>query len=229
MIVVIQCAGKKLLEAGRLRTLDGRPVKFVGDPASAPSAANLLYARPDDQSDRDGSWREVLIEYNQRKGESNPLGLLPAIQLYANGAYRQLAVAFGVNNVFVLSAGWGLIRGSFLTPDYDITFSKGAGVDPWTRRRRDDRYADFMMLPPETTEPVIFIGGKEYQLLFARLTSNVRAPRTVFYNSAEALEVPGCRTVRFLTTRRTNWQYSCAAALARGELGPFESRPTTWT
>jgi hypothetical protein len=33
---------------------------------------------------------------------------------------------FGLENVYVLSASWGLIRADFLTPYYDITFSSSA-------------------------------------------------------------------------------------------------------
>jgi hypothetical protein len=38
----------------------------------------------------------------------------------------RLVEKFGIEKVFILSAGWGLIRADFLTPNYDITFSGSA-------------------------------------------------------------------------------------------------------
>lgn len=120
MIAVIQCAASKRSDAGRLRTAHGVPVEFVADPQAAPADPSRTYARPDDLSDNRTSWRQLLVAYNQEPG-SNPLGLYPAYQLYENRAYGRLVDSFGLSNVYVLSAGWGLIRADFLTPHYDIT------------------------------------------------------------------------------------------------------------
>jgi hypothetical protein len=124
MIVVIQCAASKRPDAGHLVTANGKPVDFVADPEAAPADASHVYARPDDFSDT-GVWRTVLSRYKQQPG-GNPLGLYPAYQLYENKVYRGLVERFGVQNVFILSACWGLIRADFLTPSYDITFSPSA-------------------------------------------------------------------------------------------------------
>ena len=86
MIVVIQCAAKKRAEAGFLRTKDGKKVLFVGDPAAAPPSDALLYARPDDLSDGDVTWRDALLQYNHNAG-SNELRLCRAGELYANPTY----------------------------------------------------------------------------------------------------------------------------------------------
>ncbi|BAU49572.1 hypothetical protein SVA_3024 [Sulfurifustis variabilis] len=45
-----------------------------------------------------------------------------------------------VRDVFILSAGWGLIGAAFLTPVYDITFSNSA--DDYKRRRRRNQFDD---------------------------------------------------------------------------------------
>jgi hypothetical protein len=87
VIVVIQCAGSKRHDAGFLRTRDGRPVSFVAHPEFAPPAAACVYARPDGASDVGGTWREQLLAYNASPG-NNPLGLLPAFELYENDIYR---------------------------------------------------------------------------------------------------------------------------------------------
>ena len=83
MIVVIQCAATKRPNAGRLVSAGGRPVVFVAEPESAPADSTAIYARPDDLSDSGKSWRDVLLEYNERAGD-NPLRLYPAYQLYQN-------------------------------------------------------------------------------------------------------------------------------------------------
>ena len=90
----------------------------------------------------------------------NPFGLLPALDLYENPAYGRLAAEFGIDSTYILSAGWDLIAGSFLTPDYDITFSQSA--DGYKRRRPCDLYRDLCMLSLDTWEPIYFFGGKDY-------------------------------------------------------------------
>ena len=41
----------------------------------------------------------------------------------------------GLDRLYILSAGWGLIPGDFLTPNYDITFSAAQNVQRFKRRR----------------------------------------------------------------------------------------------
>lgn len=215
MIVVVQCAARKREEAGFMRTTDGGPVLFVADPSSAPISSTHRYARPDDIRLNGQSWRDLLLEYNLQTGE-NPLKLLRAIDLYSNPTYLRLASEVGITKTYVLSAGWGLIRSDFLTPDYDITFS--ASAEPYKRRKKTDVYRDFRMVPSDTDAPIIFFGGKDYVPLFCDLTQSVRTRRTVFYNSDRAPDAPGCSLVRFKTSTRTNWHYECANAFLAGDL-----------
>ncbi len=65
-------------------------------------------------------------------------------------------------------------------------------------------------------EPITFLGGKDYVPLFCRLTQSCRGERQVHYSSAKAADAPGCKLVRFITTQRTNWHYSCAEQLVGG-------------
>jgi hypothetical protein len=125
MIVVIQCAASKAPNAGHLVTADGKSVTFVAHPEIAPRNEDHVYARPDDDAGEGKPWREVLLAYN-REPNTNPLLLLPAYRLYENPIYGSLVERLGIENVYILSAGWGLIRSDFLTPDYDITFSQSA-------------------------------------------------------------------------------------------------------
>ena len=217
MIVVIQCAAKKRSSAGFLKTKDGRPVHFVGDPAAAPGSGSMAYARPDDMSDFGVSWRDVLLDYNRNPG-NNPLGLCRASDLYSNPIYRRIVDRIGEEKTYILSAGWGLINASFLTPNYDITFSVLDAANRYKRRRKIDVYLDERALPASSEEPVFFFGGKEYVPLFCKLTSEVGVKRTVFYNSEVEPVAPGCSIERFVTTTRTNWQNECASAFFDGKI-----------
>ena len=149
MIVVIQCAASKKPDAGYLQRRDGRKVLFVADPQNAPVDTPYAYARPDDIADTGRSWRDELLRCNDAPG-NNPLGLLPAWQLYENETYALLAERYGKDRLYILTAGWGLIAADFLTPKYDITFS--AQADGFKRRSKKDRYNDLCMLPVDTEE-----------------------------------------------------------------------------
>lgn len=216
MIVVIQCAGAKHSDAGFLRRGDGKRVKFVAHPEWAPTDPDCAYAHPDDIADTGRSWRDELRNYNDSP-RGNPLGLLPAWRLYRNRTYELLAERLGSDRLFILSAGWGLIRADFLTPQYDITFSSSA--DRYKRRFKRDCYQDLRMLPEETEGPIVFFVGKAYQSLAMELTRGTEAEKWLFYNSKAAPEAPGCSVRRYLTKIRTNWQYCCARDFIDGRVG----------
>lgn len=214
MIVVIQCAASKRPHAGHFVTDDGKLVDFVAHPEIAPPVqGNRIYARPDDIPENGISWRKQLLNYN-KVSHHNPLRLCAAFQLYENETYELLVNHFGVEGVYILSAGWGLIRSDCMIPYYDITFSQSA--DSYKRRRKTDRYDDCCMLPDQITDRIVFIGGKDYLPLFCDLTKGRR--RTAFFNSAIIPQFGDCEFKRFETTRRTNWHYECANAMIEGRL-----------
>jgi hypothetical protein len=216
MKIVIQCAAGKRRDAGHLVASSGKAVDFVAHPQIAPRDSDREYARPDDLQEDGTSWRQYLVKYNDDPGE-NPLRLYRAYDLYENSTYRRLVDRFGLGNVYILSAGWGLIRADFLTPYYDITFSPSA--DAYKRRRhRADRYDDFRMLSNATGQDIVFFGGKDYVPLFCSLTDTIRNKKVVFFNSATVPQFQGCTFKRFETTTRTNWHYECANALIDGTI-----------
>ena len=222
MIVVIQCAASKNPCAGRFKMEGGRPIMFVADPKKAPTDNEIVYKRPDDRSDSGLSYREELVKYNCRPGD-NPLGLLSAWKLYSNPVYAELVNTFCAQNVFILSAGWGLIPADFLIPDYDITFSNKAKCDnAYKRRRRNDAFMDLSMLPADRTGPIVFLGGKDYVPLFCCLTEGAKSERIIFYrcgeNSDNPPTAPRCKLLRFETRTQTNWHYECAKALMQGKI-----------
>ena len=229
-----------------MRLADGRPVVFVAQPEFAPERDGVVYARPDDVAETGRSWREELVIYNQQhnsdvadiplgrhvragldadpidrspSSDANPHGLLPAWLLYKNKTYRLLADTFGPRNLYIFSAGWGLVRSDFMIPNYDITLSPNAtGPDKYKRRRKDDRYDDFAMLPADPASPVIFLGSKAYVPLFCQLTDSCSAHRIIFHNSKVPPEAPDCEIRKYDIPKKTDWHYDAAKALAEGRV-----------
>lgn len=223
MIVVIQCAARKRANAGHLVSKEGRKIMFVADPGRAPESESVVYRRPDDLESPGRSYRDVLVEYNQREREENPLDLLPAWKLYENQVYASLAEKFGTDNLYILSAGWGLIEAEFLTPNYDITVSTNVSLkskNGYKRRcKRDSVYKDYSMIPRDVSSHVVFLGGKDYVRLFWELTAGI-ARRTIFHKSCSPPSVPDCTvpdcTFKRYETSTRNWHYECARALIDG-------------
>ena len=223
MKIVIQCAASKnpSQPGAGFRTTNDRVVRFVAHPNLAPLTEKYAYAHPDELSDGSQTWRERLTDYNMnynKEGSPNPLHLMPAYQLYANTVYRNLVLKFGLEQVFIFSAGWGLITAGFLTPDYDITFSHAKNVLPYCRRNKHDIYSDICLLPDDG-DSIVFLGGNDYLPLFCQLTAGLKGMKKVFFNSKAApILGSGFRCIRFPTTQRTNWHYPCAQALMDGTI-----------
>lgn len=218
-IVVIVCAAGKKDYAGSMRLANGKEVRFVANPGMVPKeerSDSCVYMHPDDSAETGVSWRDRLFEYNlehQRSGQ-NPLGLLPAFELYSNSIYRELVNHLGIGNVFILSGGWGLISASFLTPQYDITFSSQA--KKWKRRGKSDIYQDFCQLPEGYGGTIEFFGGKKYTGFFAKLTQSFDCRKVVRYNSVTLPTAPSCELKRYTTRAKTNWYYQAARRLIEG-------------
>lgn len=218
MIIAIQCASTKSPDAGYLHTGEGQSVAFVANPELAPPDGSVLWAHPDGPSDLAGvSWRQHLVDLGP--DEAKARGLLPAYQLYAPGAYRRLVDFLGKEQVYVLSAGWGLVRADYPLPAYDITFS--AQADAYKRRRSRDVYRDFMQVQPGQPGPLVFLGGKDYLPLFRSLARNLPMPKVVMFRSdpadtaARPREEGGWTYVPFPTDRKTNWHYAAVGALCK--------------
>src|SRR5688572_2868575 len=94
MIAVMQCAGSKRHAAGMMRNGSGESVYFVGQPHHAPANPPYAYARPDDLAEDVNSWRQQLLQYNERP--DNPYGLSTAFELYEPPTYRHLVSKLGI-------------------------------------------------------------------------------------------------------------------------------------
>jgi len=211
MKIIIQCAGSKAANAGSLTGTMGKLIKFVANPSKAPHSDKYLYAKPDDISDNGKTWRERIWDYNHHEKTKNPNQILPAYQLYTNPAYKKLVKEFGIEKIFILSAGWGLIPADFLTPMYDITFSSAS--DGYTKRKKIDKYLYYNMLPNDC-EDIIFLGGKSYLPMFCSLTETYAGNKSIYFNSTNPPAVPkDFKLVQYNTTTRTNWHYQCALSI----------------
>ncbi len=223
MKVVIQCAASKNDRAGKLTTTSGEPVLFVANPGVCPSVPwGLRYARPDDSCGANGTtWRDVLTRYNEQP--ENPCDICRAADLYRPNEhefrklYCELADTFGWDHVFILSAGWGLIRATFRTPDYNITFSTQAKKDKaWAWRNTKDSssvWLDFNHLQEaqiSQDEPIHFFGGKDYCPLFYSLVASLPGKKIVHYKGNVARR-HGFEYAEYMGSEKNRtWHYRAA-------------------
>jgi hypothetical protein len=212
MKIVIQCAGSKN-DGGYWQLKSGERVMFVAHPGKKAPPFQGHYAHPDDVFESDKSWRERLLDYNAKPAK-NPFNLHPAYLLYKNRVYRNLVAQFGPDNIYILSAGWGLIRSDFLTPQYDITFQAQAA--PYKRREKNDKYNDFCMLPQDVQDCIVYLGGKDYLPLFHNLTKNLTARKIILNNQKTVPYYEDYQTHRYQTKAKTNWHYACAQEIIAG-------------
>lgn len=208
MKVVIQCSATKNENAGSF-FLKGQRVAFVAHPEYCSETPHVVFRRPDDfEESIRTTWRKHLVSCNQFG--QNSQGLLPASNLYAPSIYRILLNHAGTQNFFVLSAGWGLIRSTFLIPEYDITFSLQA--EKCKRRTKRDRFSDFSQLCQSDItddETIYFFGGKDYLPLYYTLTRSLHARKVIYFASDKIVREKGYEYIKYAGTG-TNWHYRCA-------------------
>jgi hypothetical protein len=214
MRVVIQCAGRKHRDAGRLRSASGEEVIFVARPECCQSVPSFSrYCKPDDVvGPGRGTWRDVLKVYNQ-EGQ-NPYNLRRAADLYKHKVYRALVDVLGWKNVFILSAGWGLIRSDFLTPDYDITFSIQGSPQSIRQKRLIQPLQDFNHLLDSDLSPketVHFFGGRAYLPLYYILTEKLPT-RNIIHHKGRLPRRIGFEYEEYHSSRNQNWHYAAAHA-----------------
>ena len=77
------------------------------------------------------------------------------------------------------------------------------------------------MLPGQTSDEIVFFGGKDYRPLFYNLTAGTKGRKIVFYRSGvRPEEVAGYELRHFETRTRTNWHYECANSIIDGAVIP---------
>jgi len=214
MKIVIQCAGRKFQDAGRLTTSKGKKILFAAHPEKCTNGEKCL--RPDNQRENTGqTWRVYLQEYN-RSGK-NPDLLFKAGCLYQPEIYQKLVQQYGENDVYILSAGWGLVRSDFLLPYYDITFSGRA--EAYCQRKVRDHFEDFNQLAEagvRDNEAIYFFGGQSYLPLYLKLTRNIKARKVIYHSRGEGFEIQGYECIAYRGF--TNWHYICAQDFIDGRI-----------
>lgn len=209
MKIIIQCAGTKSDCATKLKNTSGDEIIFVADPYKVKDKIQgISYQRPDDLiPSQNKTWREFLVEYNFKN--TNPLNLAQIADLYKPKIYGDLVNHFGCENVFILSAGWGLVRSDYLLTYYDITFSNLG--KPGIKRIKSQIFYDFNHLPRnlDITETIHFFGGSSYLPLFYSLTTEINAKNIIHYAQEYIQKFSGFQYVKYKDCF-TNWQYKCA-------------------
>ena len=213
MKVIIQCSGSKRSDA-RTLTYGGIIANFVANAKLAPPSKSETSVTPDDAiAGSSMTWRELLL-----RSQGVQSGLLTVAELYRPRVYRQLVASYGPENVFILSAGWGLIRADFRLPNYDITFSSQA--EKYKRRKASESFSDFNQLS-DGTDPVVFFGGQNYRPLLNTLLLSHQRQKIAFFRSegnAKPGFFRGWDMRPYITPKLTNWHYDAAAAFATGHL-----------
>ena len=188
---------------------EGKNVKFVTQPDLAPDG-DFLYALPDDTDSGGVSWREKLSNYNSefRDSGKNPYDLLPAWKIYQNKIYEDLKNEYGEDRLYILLAGWGIVRADFLIPASEITFT--AKLHNRNYNLKDGFYRHYNMLPDDTCEPVVFFGRDECIPLFCDLTGKIPGKRYAFYKGKRP-PVPDCELREFRPSDGNSiWYYEVA-------------------
>ena len=225
-IVVFPCCAKKKPQYWLHK---GQKVEFVANPDKCAKLSGFLYCHPDDRNPHTGkTWRAELDDYNkqyQHNGK-NPRYLCEAYKLYEpkqhKKIYQQLYSNFK-ERLFILSAGWGLVRADFLLPYYDITFSSSAPV--CKRRKESDEYHDFNQLADEKLEEndsIYFFGLKDYLSLYCCLTRDLLCKKVIYHRSTR-IRICQAEGYEYIQYRREGiaiekWHYKCAEDFMEGKL-----------
>lgn len=210
MKIVISCCARK---NGGPFIHNGRMINFISQ-VDQVVPNNEIYFHPDDSvPNGDITWRELV---NQQGLNNN---LQSAYELYSPAIYSSLFQKFG-NDLFIFSAGWGIIRADFKLPKYNITFSNNNNVPDYARRDITPDFKDFNHLEDiSENEEIKLIAGSDYVLPFCELTKNLPNNKIIIYKNQNLLnnnQYLNNKTFQFRhyqTNRRTNWHYEYAQKL----------------
>jgi hypothetical protein len=141
--------------------------------------------------------------------------LLRAVDLYAPPIYSKLAGKFGETNLFILSAGWGLVKSTYLLPYYDITFSHKKGVPAECGRGQLEMgWNDFDHLKRRVKpgEEVHCFVTLDYLPLLCQLTRSYKGNCriVIHYKSSTMPRKDGYRYEKYTGSAKTNWHYQAA-------------------
>jgi hypothetical protein len=210
MIIVISCSGSK--NGGNL-VYKNNEITFV----SSPNEESTNHFRPDSEIPNEKrTWRDYV--YSQENSD-----LLESYKLYKPKIYNSLYQKYK-SNLFILSAGWGIISSEFKVPKYNITFSKKAEKN--SQRKKTDFYKDFNHLEKvNPNQKIIFLGGADYLKLFYNLTKDLPNEKIIFYKKKNIYsDLPflknesSFKLIKYETKASTNWHYGCAKDMLENKI-----------
>ncbi len=215
MKIIISCCNRK---NGERLLHNGEVIYFVSNVHQV-VPNNKNYFHPDDLvPNEDITWRELISKqelYNN---------LQPAHELYRPPIYNSLHHHYG-NNLFIFSAGWGIIRSDFRLPKYNVTYSQNNNIPNYAIRNNGDVFNDFNHLEGiALNERIILIAGSDYVLPFCQLTEDLPNEKIIIYknqillNNNQYLNYGNFQFQHYQTNRRTNWHYEFAQRLINNEI-----------
>lgn len=169
-IIVICCAGRKNPLYGKL-TENEHEIDF----RAVSNPVNYEYM-PDDIKSNNQTWREYIHEHQA----NTDLNIYNAYMLYTpkspfQNIYSDLYARFA-NRLYILSAGWGLIKSDYRIPKYDITFKSNIHSINRTEPNPIFDHNDWKQLSEndlKINSRIIFIGPRNYHNLFDRCTAHL--------------------------------------------------------
>jgi hypothetical protein len=190
MKIVIQCAGTKTSSASFRNALG--PICFVAAPD------HLQNERAPWDTVYGTTWIEWVRRFNKEHVLPSGVSIVEqfsrAASLYKNNIYARLTRQIGIDNIFILSAGWGLVPGNALIPTYNVTFSakaeKNAKISPTKR----SEYPSLLENPNFGEEDVHFFITPSYRDYWDKAFPNQKSKKYVFHE-------------RDGISAKTNWHY----------------------
>lgn len=214
MKIVISCCDKK---NGDLFHHNGEAINFVSH-ANEFAPIDQLNFHPDDLVPNENfTWRELVAQQENRDD------LLSSYILYKPNIYNVLYQHYG-NDLFIFSAGWGIVRADYKLPKYNITFSTKNNIPPYAKRN-NNFFDDFNQLEEiDENERILFIAGKDYVFPFCELTEHLPNEKIIIYKSHDVLNnnqyLNNNNFIfrQYQTNTRTNWHYEYAKRLITNEV-----------
>jgi hypothetical protein len=215
MKIIISCSKSK---NGDSFLHNGTAINFVSR-VDGLGAENELYVHPDDLIPNEkNTWRDLVSQQEIRNE------LLPAYQLYKHSIYSSLFRHYS-DDLFIFSAGWGIVKADFRLPKYNVTFSNGKNVPIYSKRNKNDLFNDFNHLEGiDENETIVLIASKDYVLPFCQQTNHLPNQKVIIYKNMGVLNhnpyanINNFRFKHYLTNERRKWHYEYANKLINNEI-----------
>ena len=210
-IIVISCSNAK---KGSLSKYNGENLFFCANPNLANDKIQN-YIHPDENfpNNKYKTWRDWLNAQQKEKD------ILESYKLYKHKIYGELYNKYE-NNLYIFSAGWGIVKSSFKLPKYDITFSQGSNIESFKKRTsKSPTFFDYNHLKNlNPNEEIIFIGGSKYIEPFCELTKNLPNKKIIIFKSKLSKQIEkyynkdNFQFKEYLGIEKpyTNWHYTFA-------------------